>query len=294
MALIASGGGRVGVVRTFLAARVWPLAAVFGCVFVLNGVAMTLLFSRGYAFMVSPAGLGLGLALTVALAAACGAVLARTKGLDRDAAGLRLDARAGVELVVATGGAFACVVALVAALASTGQGALAWKGISPVAVVLTIVASVVNAGFQQLGLQSLGLAARGEHGRWLGPSALTLALFVATHAAVSQAPIYLLNVALFGALTIAMFFGPSRRSYAAPTGFHGGWNAALMLLGALPESDAVSASTWHGRASILSGGAHGVESGLAYTLSLVAVGAVVALTRSQRASRGGPDAALAG
>ncbi len=271
---------RIRVVRALLVTRVWPVAAVFGCVVVLNGAAMALLFARGYAFMVSAPGLGLGVALALALAAACGAVLSRTKGLDRDAAGLRVDGRAAVELALATVGAFVCVMALMAALSRAGLGTLRWwKGLSPAAIALTIAASVVNAAFQQLGLQSLGLAARGPSERSIGPSALTLALFVATHATVSHAPIYLLNVALFGALTIAMFFGPTRRSYAAPVGFHGGWNAALMLVGALPGSDAVAAIVWHGRPSVRAGGEHDVESGLAYTLSLVAAGAFVALVR---------------
>ena len=138
--------------RTFLATRVWPFAAVFGCVLVLNGAAMVLLLSRGYAFMVSPWGLGLGVALTLALAAACGAVLARTKGLDRDAAGLRVDARAAVELVLATAGAVLCVVALIATLSATGLGMLRWwKGLSPAAIALTLAASVANAAFQQRG-----------------------------------------------------------------------------------------------------------------------------------------------
>lgn len=269
--------------RALLVSRVWPVAAVFGCVLVLNGAAMALLFARGYAFMVSAAGLGLGVALTLALAAACGAVLARTKGLDRDAAGLRVDGRAAIELALATLLAIVCALALIAAMSSAGLGMLrGWKGLSPVAIALTIAASVANAAFQQLGLQSLGLAARGPSERALGPSALTLALFVATHAGASHAPLYLFNVALFGALTIAMFLGPTRRSYAAPAGFHGGWNAALMLVGALPESDAVAAIEWHGRPSPWAGGAHDVESGLAYTLSLVAVGAFVALSRRAR------------
>ncbi len=273
--------------RALLVTRVWPVAAVLGCVFALNGAAMALLFSRGYAFMVSGPGLGLGVALTLALAAACGAVLWRTTGLDRDAAGLRVDGRAAVELVVATAAAVVCVMALIAVLSRAGLGTLRWwKGLSPAAIALTLAASVVNAAFQQLGLQSLGLAARGPSERWLGPSALTLALFVATHAAVSRAPIYLLNVALFGALTIALFFGPARRSYAAPVGFHGGWNAALMLVGALPGSDAVAAVVWYGRPSLWAGGAHDVESGIAYTLSLVAAGAFVARVR-----RRGPRAA---
>lgn len=275
-------------VRSFLATRVWPFAAVFGCVFALNGAAMALLLSRGYAFMVTPWGLGLGVALTLALAAACGAVLARTKGLDRDAAGLRVDARAARELALATAGSIVCVVALIATLSAAGLGTLrGWKGLSPVAVALTVAASVANAAFQQLGLQSLGLAARGATGSALGPSAVTLALFVATHATLSQAPVYLLNVALFGALTLALFFGPARRSYAAPVGLHGGWNAALMLLGALPESDTVAACVWHGAPSPWSGGAHGVEHGLAYTVALVALGAGLALARGALRPRRG-------
>jgi hypothetical protein len=270
-------------VRALPVARAWPVIAVFGCVCVLHGAAMALVFARGYAFMTSAAGLGLGLALTLALAAGCGAVLSRTKGLDRDAAGLRVDGRAAIELARATLLALGCVAALIAALSLAGLGALrGWRGLSPAAIALTVAASVVNAAFQQLGLQSLGLAARGPSERSLGPSALTLALFVATHAAVSRAPIYLLNVALFGALTIAMFFGPSRRSYAAPAGFHGGWNAALLLVGALPESDAVAAVRWHGRPSLWAGGARDVEGGLAYTLALVAVGASLALARRAR------------
>ena len=286
--LVPATRGRVAVMRAFLATRVWPFAAVFGCVLALNGAAMALLFSRGYAFMVSPWGLCLGVALTLALAAACGAVLSRTKGLDRDAAGLRVDARAAVELALATAGSFVCVAALIAALSATGLGMLRWwKGLSPAAIALTVAASVANAAFQQLGLQSLGLAARGATGSALGPSAVTLLLFVATHATLSHEPVYLLNVALFGALTIALFFGPARRSYAAPVGFHGGWNAALMLLGALPGSDAIAAVVWHGAPSPWSGGAHGVEHGLAYTLSLVVVGVGVALMRRSITRRRG-------
>ncbi len=271
-------------VRSFFVTRVWPVVAVFGGVLALNGAAMALLFSRGYAFMVSPAGLGLGVGLTLALAAACGAVLSRTKGLDRDAAGLRVDGRAAVELALATTGAILCALALIGALSATGQGTLRWwKNIAPSAYVLTLAASLANAAFQQLGLQSLGLAARGADDRALGPSALTLLLFVATHATVSAAPIYLLNVALFGAITIALFFGATRRSYAAAVGFHGGWNAALMLLGALPASEPIAAVVWYGNGSRWSGGAHDVESGLTYTLSLVAVGGLVAVIRRRRA-----------
>ena len=55
-----------------------------------------------------------------------------------------------------------------------------------------------------------------------------------------------------------------------------------MLLGALPETDAIAAVEWHGRPSLWAGGAHDVEGGLAYTLSLVAVGAFVALSRRAR------------
>ena len=274
--------------RAFLATRVWPSAAVFGCVLALNGAAMALLVARGYAFMVTPQGVGLGVALTLALAAACGAVLARTKGLDRDAAGLRVDARAALELALATAGSFVGAVALIATLSATGLGMLRWwKGLSPAAIALTLAASVANAAFQQLGLQSLGLAARGATGSALGPSAVTLGLFVATHATLSLAPVYLLNVALFGALTLAMFYGPARRSYAAPVGFHGGWNAALMLLGALPGSDAIAAVVWHGAPSLWSGGALGVEHGLANTLALAAVGVGLALTRGALRPRRG-------
>ena len=221
--------------RTFVRERVAPFVAVFIALTVVNGGANVALFSRGFGFMLSPVGTALGALFTLLIAGASALVLSRVKRITPVDAGLVPRRGFGSALLMATVAGVGSVVAIVAILSLTGAATLTWRGAPPWVWGVGILAFWLNAALQQIGLQSLWLSLRGGDRSTWREAVLPLALFVGSHAAISHAPLYLLNVALFGVATMLAFSRATPPSYAAPVGLHGGWNAAMLFFGTFSE-----------------------------------------------------------
>jgi hypothetical protein len=170
---------------------------------------------------------------------------------------------------------FAGVALVAGALVAMGAATIRWRAVPGWVLGPGLVAFALNALFQQLGVQSLALAARGGPRMTWGAAVLPLLMFVGPHLAPGVTAAYAVNVTLFGAITMALFFRGDRPSYGAPAGFHGAWNLAMLALGLLPEGRSLAAFEWSPGERLWSGGDAGPESGLAYSLVLGAVAAAL-------------------
>ncbi len=253
--------------------RVGAFAAVLAALVVTNGAAGALVLADGLAGMARPGALAAATVLLGALWAAVVAIL-RAAGTAPADTGLWPTRATPGWVAAGAGGAVVAAAGLVGATVAAGASVTAGTPAVPVAA--TAAALVVNAAFQDVGLFGLGAAAGGGRG-WLAAGAL----FVATHLAESTAPLYVLNVALFAALLVRLGRRGGGVDAALPIGVHAGWNAALVLAGALPGTAEVAAVRWSAPPSAWTGGAGGVEAGLAYT-ALVA--AALAATAARRAA----------
>lgn len=252
----------------------------------LNVLAMALVFSRGVAFASSALGLAIQVPLVVAMAAGCGAVLVKVRGMTRPDARFVWHVRSPVELACAI--ALASLVLLVVAFVVVVTGAeLRTSSASPSVfiIVVALVSCVVNAAFQQIALQSMALAAAGTSSRsrvlaFIG----ACAFFTLTHAVETTSPVFLANVMCFALLTSLLFHA---RGYAAAIGFHGGWNFTRMTILGAPIAegapDTVTASTtsagyfvWPLEPALVTGGVHGPDAGVA-CLAVLALSLVVAV-----------------
>jgi hypothetical protein len=259
---------------------------VFVVTVVLNVVAMALVFSRGVAFSSSAAGLAIQLPLVVALAAACGAILVKVRGMTRAEAGFALHARSPLELVAAMALAslvLSVVAAVVVVAAAPLDTSSAPPSISGNAIAL--VSCTVNAAFQQIALQSMALAAAGASTRSRALAFVgACAFFTLTHAVETTSPVFLANVMMFALVSSLLFH---TRGYAAAIGFHAGWNFTRMALLGAPIAegtpDTVAATTpsagvfvWPLEPALVTGGVHGPDGGVA-CLAVLALSLVAAL-----------------
>lgn len=246
-------------------------------VVVANGAALALVLGRGTAFMLGPLGGLLQVPIVLGLGVAVHQILARLLGEHIDRTGLVPSRRdlpdLALGLLSGVGG-----VAAISLLVSATSEARVVASPSP-AVLLALLSFTVNAALQQLALVGLVLALGASDGPSRLGLAFSLLFFVATHASESVAPIYLVNVALFGLATLGLFV--ARRGLGWATGLHGAWNTVLVCAGGVPlegaggvqllawsTPDTTPDGTW-------SGGSAGFEHGLANTVVclLVAGGA---------------------
>lgn len=254
--------------------RILPTLAVFAATALVTGALGATVYGRGLAFTLGPLGAAAhvpALALQLALTRAA---LVRLKGLSPASCGLRVDAgdlRALAAMTAATALGLAVFVALTGALLGHPVGRSA-NPVDPLALLVALLSFVGSSAVQQVTTQSLALAASPGERVTLGGAAVAVAVFVLAHAQVSTAPVYLANVALFGAAAVALFAGGSRPSYAAPLGMHAGWNFAQVALLGAPSGDAanpIAPLRWPEGAPRWFGGAHGFDEGLLFPLALL-------------------------
>lgn len=275
--------------RAFFTERALPFALLFVALVVANGLGVALVFAHGFAFSMGLWGLLLQIPVTTALALAVFAILTRIKEVPPERVGLSFDRRALRQLSLSTIASVLLIGAATLLLAGVGLLDLRLApgaSLATVPVLLVgLLASWVNALLQQLGLQGIAQALGPDRSVSFPAVGFSVLLFVGTHASESQAPIYLANVALFAVLTSILFHRGPRPSYGAAVGLHGGWNAAMVFLGLIPGGEELALFRAEGRDVLFSGGAAGLESGLAYGVLLVVV--IGALGVSSRQASGG-------
>jgi len=254
-----------------------------------NAAAIPLVFSRGLAWLATPLGLVAQVPFLVVIALLVRLVLRRFRGLDTAALGVAplATARAIAPLVV--GLAFPVVAA--GALVLKGHGTFTPASLDAGlvgALVVGALSTAVNAALQDVTLVGLALAASSSTSRVTrGAFAVSVAFFVFGHLPVSQAPVYVVNVALFGALAL-LFFEPASttRSFLSTVAFHTGTNVSFVFFIGSPTTEGVTSllgltgtdETW-------SGGAAGLESGAVLVVVYAILLAALLVYRRRRAAR---------
>jgi hypothetical protein len=257
-----------------LRSRVLPVLGLFLATAVVTGALTGGVYARGLAFTLGPVGTLAHVPAVALLLALAALLLVRVKGLSRAQAGLTFDARDARALAAATLGTALGLAALVAVTAALTGHPLARSAnpVSVAALALALASFVGSSAVQQITTQSFALAASPNGGLSRGGVAFGVAMFTLAHVQVSQAPLYLANVALFGLVTTLLFAAPRRPSYALPLGFHAGWNwAQVAVLGAPTgaEPNPLAPLRWPAGPSVLFGGANGLDEGLLFTAALV-------------------------
>src|SRR5262245_35970051 len=133
--------------KSFLISRALPFALLLVAVVVSTGAAVTLVYSKGLAFMSGAEGLLLQIPILLVFALATFVVLTRVKKLPPSAVGFAFDSRAGRELAVSTLSGIAIVTGAALALWAAGLAPFTVSSAPPTASVLVIalLASIVNA-----------------------------------------------------------------------------------------------------------------------------------------------------
>lgn len=259
--------------------RVLPVLVVFATTVVVTGVLTAGVYARGLAFTLGPVGALVHVPALAVLMALASVALVRVKGLTRVEAGLQFEAG---DLGAFARASTATVVGLVALVFAAGalSGHPLTRGanaVSPGLLLAAFVSFVGSSAVQQVTLQSFAIAASPHARPSRGGVAFAVGMFVLAHVQVSHSPLYLANVALFALASIALFHGP-RPSYALPFGFHAGWNFAQVALLAAPtgapDANPVAPWRWPQGASLLFGGAAGLDEGLLFTVAMMPVFAV--------------------
>lgn len=232
---------------------------------VVNAAAIPLVFSRGLAWLATPLGLVAQVPFLVAVALLVRVVLRRWRGLDAAALGVAPVATAGALWPFVVGLAFPVVTA--GALVLLGHGTFASSTIDAGlvgALVVGALSTAVNAALQDVTLVGLALAAASSTTRVTrGALAVSVAFFVFGHLPVSQEPVYVVNVALFGLLALLLFEpASSPRSFASTVAFHTGTNVSFVFFIGSPATEGVTSLLGlTGSDAVWSGGAAGLESG---------------------------------
>jgi hypothetical protein len=237
-----------------------------------NALAMALVFSRGFAFLITVPGLLDQIPFLVVLALLVRFVLARTRPFDDDALGCGRDQNIpGLVIGTFVGAATTTGVGLI--LIALGA-ATEKEGAAPdvITALVGLASSLVNAAIQQLTLIGVALAASKTRSLSLGAILLTSFFFVGAHLGADATPLYVANVFAFAVICCALFQIRGYSSWLLPIGFHGGTNIAVLLVTGSPEVDGVP-SLLHvvGRDSLWSGGTAGLESGLGLLVMNIAL-----------------------
>lgn len=257
-----------------LKGRLLPALMVFLSTALVSGALSTGVYARGLAFTLGPRGAAAHAPAVAAMTALVALALVRVKGLSRAQAGLAFTRRDGVTLAVTTALTALWLVGFIAVVGAVTGAPLARSAnaVSVGALATALASFVGSSAIQQLTTQSLALAASPSAGASRGGIAVATAVFTLAHAQVSTAPLYLLNVALFGLASTWLFLAPERPSYALPLGLHAGWNwAQLAVLGAPYGGGAnpVAILRWPAASPVLVGGAHGFDEGALFAAALL-------------------------
>lgn len=237
-----------------------------------SGPLNVLVYARGLPFTLGPIGT---LAHIPALALMLGLLwvaLVKVGGATREQAGLRWE-RAQWTAMLATMGATALWLIVFVA----GAGALlaspltrSANPIAPGTLVLAALSFVASSLMQQLSTQSLVIAASRPGERSKAAVVIGTLVFTLAHAGLSPAPLYLLNVALFGLATTALFLSSPEPRYGLSLGLHAGWNfAQIAVLGApfAGNANPVAPLRWPAP-SLWLGKSNGFDEGLLFAFAL--------------------------
>lgn len=274
-------------------ARVLPAILVLLATVFVSGAMTVAVYARGLTFTLGPLGAVSHVPATGVMVLLVWAVLVKGKGLSRRQSGLDFGLR---DLLVSGASASFTALWLVGFLALVG--ALSGHPLersanpfAPVRLLVALLSFVGSSALQQLTLQSLALATspRGERST-LGVL-VTTAVFTLAHARVTTAPLYLVNVSLFGLVCACLFAVRNPPSYALPLGLHAGWNWAQVALLGAPyggEDNPIALFSWPKLSPKLLGGENGFDEGLLFCVALLPL-FVVARLVSRRALGGRPS-----
>lgn len=258
-----------------MAARIVSVVLVFVVTVLVSGPLNVLVYAKGLAFTLGPAGVAAHVPAIALMVALLGLVLVKLRKLSKRAAGFELDARAlalGSLAMVATALWLVIFVAVMGALLGSPLQRSA-NAISPGALALAAVSFIASSLVQQLSTQSFVRAASPNEEISRGGVAVGVVIFTLAHAGVTPSAIYLCNVALFGLATTLLFtMGDGRRapSYALATGMHAGWNFAQIALLGAPFggfANPVAVWRWPSAPAILVGGSNGFDEGVLFSLA---------------------------
>lgn len=268
------------------ARRALAFVLVLVVVAVVNVATGLAVHSQSGAFFVGPFGILAQLPFAALLAVLCWAIVVRVGSVPTErtpfAPELELSLR---ELGAGISVGIAVLAALIGCLAAIGAVTITPGDPFWPLLPSALISFVVDATIQQVALVSFALAVQGA-GRRPGVGALGLAtvMFVLPHVPIASGPVYLLNVALFAVLTLLLTFRREKPSLAAAVGLHGGWNTALVVCDGASElfpGEAALLFRMDAHDTLWTGGAAGLESGLAYTLPCLALLVIVIALRAR-------------
>lgn len=229
-------------------------------------------YARGLPFTLGPLGTLAHVPALAVMLALLWVALVKVGGATRAQAGLRWE-RAQWTTMLATMGATILWLITVVAIAGALLGsplARSSNAISPSALALAALSFVLSSLMQQLSTQSLVIAASRPGERSKIAVAISAAVFTLAHAGLSPAPLYLLNVALFGLGTTLLFLSSREPRYGLPLGLHAGWNfAQIAVLGApfAGNANPIAPLRWPAP-SLWLGKSNGFDEGLLFALAL--------------------------
>jgi hypothetical protein len=274
--------------------RVFPSILVFVATAIVSGVLSATVYARGLAFTLGPVGAAVHVPAVALMVALMGLALVRVKRLSLSQAGLAFGTRDALTLTASTVLTALWLVVFVAAVGSlTGHPlARSENPVSAFALVASLASFLGSSAIQQLTTQSLAISSSPREGLSLGGTVIATAAFTLAHAQVSTAPVYLVNVTLFGLVSVRLFAATKHPSYALPLGLHAGWNwAQLALLGAPfgGGENPIAVLRWPAASPTLLGGANGFDEGALFAAALVplfVIGRLVVAPRLQNAATG--------
>lgn len=274
-------------------ARVLPAILVLLATVFVSGAMAAVVYARGLTFALGPLGALAHVPATGVMVLLSWAVLVKGKGISPRQSGLVFGLRDLSVLAAATLGTALWLVGFVALVGALAGHPLVRSGnpVAPGRLGVALLSFVGSSALQQLTLQSIALATspRGERST-LGVL-VTTAVFALAHARVSTAPLYLVNVSLFGLVCAWLFAVHDPPSYALPLGLHAGWNWAQVALLGAPyggEDNPIAVLSWPRISPKLLGGENGFDEGLLFCVALLPL-FVVGRIVSRRALGGRPS-----
>lgn len=255
--------------------RVLAALCVLATTMLVSGALTTGVYTRGIAFALGPWGTAAHVPAVALMVALLSVILRKVRGLSREQSGLTLDARdlrEGTLVLALTALTLIALVALAGAITGSPLARSA-NPVSIAALALALLSFVGSSAIQQLSTQSLVIAVSPAAGVSRGAIAVGVGLFTLAHVQISTAPLYLVNVALFGLVGTLLFIARKRPAYATPVGFHAAWNwTQVAVLGAPTPGEShnpLAVFRWPAGPSWLFGGANGLDEGALFTAALV-------------------------
>lgn len=253
-----------------------------------SGPLNVFVYARGLPFTLGLIGTLAHIPALVAMCALLWVALVKVGGATRAQAGLVWERAQWTAMFASMGATVSWLIVFVTVAGALLGSPLARSSnaISPGALALAALSFVLSSLMQQLSTQSLVIAASKPGERSKTAVAIGTAVFTLAHAGLSPAPLYLLNVALFGLGTTLLFLSGREPRYGLSLGLHAGWNfAQIAVLGApfAGNANPVAPLRWPAP-SLWLGRSNGFDEGLLFALALAPYFAL-AWRAKQRAER---------